>query len=117
MHPTVKPAAMIADAIRDVTRRNDLILDPFSGSGTILIAAEMTGRRARAIEIDCRYCDTAIRRWQKFTGKAAILAQTGETFEDVAERREAERTPPLEEESGQRRPRPCSGGSPEEAGP
>ena len=94
MHPTVKPVAMIADAIRDVTKRNDLVLDPFCGSGTVLIAAEKTGRRARAIEIDCHYCDVAIRRWESFTGKAAVLAATGETFEEVAERRQAERIEP-----------------------
>jgi DNA modification methylase len=90
-HPTVKPALMIADAIRDVTRRGDLVLDPFAGSGTILIAAEMTGRRARAVEIDPLYADTAIRRFEAFTGKPAILAETGEIFEAVAERRDAER--------------------------
>ncbi len=87
MHPTVKPVALIADAIRDVTKRGDLILDPFGGSGTVLLAAEKTGRRARAIEIDCHYCDVAIRRWETFTGKAAVLAANGETFEEVAERR------------------------------
>jgi DNA modification methylase len=87
MHPTVKPVALIADVIRDVTKRGDLVLDPFGGSGTVIIAAEKTGRRARAIEIDCHYCDVAIRRWETFTGKAAVLAATGETFEEVAERR------------------------------
>jgi DNA modification methylase len=96
MHPTVNPVAMIADAIRDVTRRGDLVLDPFCCSGTVLIAAEKAGRRARAIEIDCHYCDVAIHRWEIFTGKAAVLAETGETFEEVAERREAERASPRE---------------------
>lgn len=88
-HPTVKPAQMIADAIRDVTKRGDVVLDPFAGSGTILIAAEMTGRKARGIEIDPVYADVAIRRFEAFTGKPAILAETGETFEVVAERRRA----------------------------
>jgi hypothetical protein len=83
---------LIADAIRDVTKRGDLILDPFGGAGTVIIAAEKTGRRAGAIEIDCHYCDVAIRRWETFTGKAAVLAATSETFEDVAERRENERS-------------------------
>ena len=96
MHPTVKPVAMIADAIRDVTKQNDVILDPFGGSGTVIIAAEKIGRRARAIEIDCHYCDVAIRRWETFTGKTAALAATGETFEEVAERRENERGLALE---------------------
>jgi DNA modification methylase len=90
MHPTVKPAAMIADAIRDVTKQGDLILDPFGGSGTVIIAAEKTGRRARVIEIDGHYCDVALRRWEIFTGKTAVLAATGETFEEVAERRQSE---------------------------
>lgn len=88
-HPTVKPVQMIADAIRDVTKRGDVVLDPFAGSGTILIAAEMTGRKARGIEIDPVYADVAIRRFEAFTGKPAILAETGETFEAVAERRRA----------------------------
>jgi len=90
MHPTVKPVAMIADAIRDVTKRGDLILDPFGGSGTALIAAERTGRRARVVEIDPYYCDVAIRRWESFSGKQAVLAQTDESFEDVDERRNNE---------------------------
>jgi DNA modification methylase len=86
MHPTVKPAGMIADAIRDCSKRGDLVLDPFCGSGTILIAAERTGRRARALEIDPVYVDVAIRRWEALTGKSATLA-TGETFEEITEQR------------------------------
>src|SRR5712691_8851260 len=77
MHPTVKPTALIADAIRDVTRRGGVVLDPFAGSGTTIIAAEKTGRHARAIELDPHYCDVTIRRWQQYTGKAAQLAGTG----------------------------------------
>ena len=87
MHPTVKPVAMIADALRDVTKHGDAVLDPFCGSGTILIAAHKTGRRARAVEIDPHYCDVAIRRWEAFTGKQAVLDETGETFAEVAARR------------------------------
>jgi len=87
MHPTVKPVAMIADAVRDITKQGDIVLDPFSGSGTTIIAAEKTGRLARAVEIDPRYCDVAIRRWEAFTGKTASLAETRETFETTAERR------------------------------
>ena len=71
MHPTVKPVALVADAIRDCSKRGNMVLDPFCGSGTILIAAEKTGRRARAIEIDPGYVDVAIRRWQNYTGKVA----------------------------------------------
>src|SRR3979411_372661 len=83
MHPTVKPVALVADAIKDCSRRNDLVLDPFAGSGTVLIAAERTGRKARALEIDPNYVDVAIRRWQSYTGKDARLAATDEAFEDV----------------------------------
>src|SRR5712692_4366019 len=69
MHPTVKPVALVADAIKDCSRRGGLVLDPFCGSGTILIAAERTGRKARALEIDPTYVDVAVRRWQAYTGK------------------------------------------------
>lgn len=84
-HPTVKPARMVADAIKDVTRRNDYVLDGFAGSGTTLIAAEMTGRIARAAEIDPHYVDVAVRRWQAATGRKANLHETGETFEEREE--------------------------------
>jgi DNA modification methylase len=77
MHPTVKPVAMVADAIKDCSSRGGLVLDPFCGSGTILIAAERTGRKARAIEIDPAYVDVAVRRWQTYTGKAAVLGASG----------------------------------------
>ena len=87
MHPTVKPAALVADAIKDCSRRNGLVLDPFAGSGTVLIAAERTGRRARAVEIDPHYVDVAVRRWQDYTGKVAVLSTTEKTFEDVGEER------------------------------
>jgi DNA modification methylase len=87
MHPTVKPVALVADAIKDCSRRNGLVLDPFAGSGTVLIAAERTGRRARALEIDPHYVDVAVRRWENYTGKAAILAATGSTFEEITEKR------------------------------
>jgi DNA modification methylase len=87
MHPTVKPVALVADAIKDCSRRGGLVLDPFCGSGTILIAAERTGRKARALEIDPIYVDVAVRRWQTYAGKSAILAGSSETFETTAERR------------------------------
>ncbi|WP_066803150.1 site-specific DNA-methyltransferase [Sphingomonas asaccharolytica] len=83
MHPTVKPVAMIADAIRDCSKRGGIVLDAFSGSGTTIMAAEETGRRACAVEIDPRYVDVAIRRWQTTTGGKAILDGIGCTFQDV----------------------------------
>src|SRR5262249_36899306 len=89
MHPTVKPVALVADAIKDCSRGGGLVLDPFCGSGTILIAAERTGRKARALEIDPTYVDVAVLRWQAYTGKPALLAASGETFETVAERHPA----------------------------
>jgi DNA modification methylase len=87
MHPTVKPVAMIANAIRDCSRRGEIVLDCFGGSGSTLIAAEKTGRCARLIEYDPLYCDTIIRRWETLTGKRALLAVINESFEDVAESR------------------------------
>ena len=84
LHPTVKPVAMVADAIRDCTARNDIVLDTFLGSGTTVIAAERTGRRCRASEIDAPYIDTAIRRWQRLTGGSACHALSGRTFDDLA---------------------------------
>ena len=79
-HPTVKPVAMVADAIKDCSKRGDVILDPFGGAGTTAIAAEKTKRRAALIEIDPVYVDLTIRRWQAYTVVSAILATTGETF-------------------------------------
>ena len=73
LHPTVKPTGLVADAIQDVTRRGDLVLDLFLGSGTSLIAAERTGRRFRGIELDPAYVDVAITRWSERTGHEAIL--------------------------------------------
>jgi len=80
LHPTVKPARMIADAIQDACPRNGIVLDMFAGSGTVFISCEMTGRRARGIEIDPGYVDACVRRWQEYTGNAAVHAATGETF-------------------------------------
>src|SRR6266516_3059557 len=88
MHPTVKPAALVADAIKDCSRRGGLQLEPFCGSGTILIAAERAGRKARGLEVDPTYVDVAVRRWEALTGKSATLI-TGETFEEIAEQRTA----------------------------
>ena len=83
MHPTVKPVALVVDAIKDCSRRNEIVLDPCCGSGTTIIAAERSGRRARAIEIDPFYVDVSVRRWQTLTGKAAVHGETGKTFRDV----------------------------------
>ena len=69
VHPTVKPTALVADAIQDVTRRGDLVLDTFLGSGTSLIACERSGRRFRGLEIDPAYVDVAISRWTAMTGR------------------------------------------------
>jgi DNA modification methylase len=82
MHPTVKPVALIADAILDSSQRGDIVLDSFGGSGTTLIACERTGRKARLIEIDPAYCDQTIRRWQKLTGGTAVNA-AGIPFNDL----------------------------------
>jgi DNA modification methylase len=87
MHPTVKPVAMIADAIKDCSKRGEIILDGFGGSGSTLMAAEKTGRSARLIEYDPIYCDTIVRRWESYTGKRAILTGSSDSFEVVAEDR------------------------------
>ena len=87
MHPTVKPVALIADALRDCSRRGEIVLDGFGGSGSTLIAAEKTGRSARLIEYDPLYCDTIVRRWQNYTGKRAVLAGGDASFEDVSDER------------------------------
>jgi 16S rRNA G966 N2-methylase RsmD len=87
MHPTVKPVALVADAILDCSKRGGIVLDCFAGSGTTLIAAERSGRRAYAMEIDPKYVDTAIRRWQAHTGGHAVHAVTGGSFTEIAEMR------------------------------
>ena len=84
IHPTVKPVALVADAMRDCSRRGDIVLDPFMGSGTTILAAERVGRRGYGLEIDPLYVDAAIRRWQDFTKRDAILKATGQTFDEVA---------------------------------
>lgn len=85
IHPTCKPVAMIADALKDVSRRGEHVLDPFLGSGSTLMAAEETGRICTGNELDPAYVDVAVRRWQKATGKDAVHVLTGETFDAVAE--------------------------------
>jgi len=86
MHPTVKPVSMIADALRDVTRRGDIVLDTFAGSGSVLMAAQETGRICCCVELDPLYVDVAVRRWQNATGREAVRLETGEGFNSVAQR-------------------------------
>ena len=85
MHPTVKPVALVADAIRDCSRRGETVLDIFGGSGSTLIAAEICGRTARLLEYDPAYCDTIITRWETYTGKRATLNGDGRPFEEIAD--------------------------------
>lgn len=85
-HPTVKPVAMIADALRDVTKRGDRVLDTFLGSGSTLMAAQETGRVCCGVDLDPLYVDVAIRRWQNATGREAVMVGTGELFSSVGQR-------------------------------
>jgi DNA modification methylase len=87
-HPTVKPVSLVADLIRDCSKRNGIILDPFGGSGTTILAAERTGRIARLIELDPLYVDVAVRRWEKITGIPARHARSGLSVEQVAAERD-----------------------------
>jgi DNA modification methylase len=103
LHPTTKPAALIADLIRDCSRRNGIILDPFCGSGTTVLAAERTGRVARAIDLDPLYVDVTIRRWQKITGLSARHAKTGLVFADAEPRQDASAPSPIRLPGSQRR--------------
>src|SRR5436190_14974305 len=89
LHPTVKPVALVADAILDCSARGDIVLDAFLGSGTGLIAAERTGRRCYGLELDPAYTDTTIRRWQALTGRNAHHAASGRSFDDLADEGEA----------------------------
>ncbi|WP_375458920.1 DNA modification methylase [uncultured Enterovirga sp.] len=90
-HPTVKPVTMLEDALLDVTNRGDIVLDPFLGSGSTLIAAEKTGRVCRGVELDPLYVDVIATRYQEVTGRQAVLESTGETFTEVRTRRAGER--------------------------
>jgi DNA modification methylase len=84
-HSTVKPTRLFADLMLDCSRRGNIVLDPFCGSGTTLLAAERTGRKARCIELDPKYVDVAIQRWQTVTGGRAIHVQSGQTYEVLAQ--------------------------------
>lgn len=88
LHPTVKPIAMIRDAILDASNRDQIVLDPFGGSGTTLLAADLVKRRARLIELDPRYCDVIVRRAERTLGLSATLMGTSRTFAEMAVERE-----------------------------
>jgi DNA modification methylase len=89
LHPTVKPVAMVADAILDCSARSDIVLDAFLGSGTTVIAAERTGRRCYGLELDPAYVDTIVRRWQALTGGSARHAASDRSFDDLVQEAEA----------------------------
>jgi DNA modification methylase len=89
LHPTMKPVALVERAIRNSSKSRDVVLDPFGGSGSTLIACEKTGRHARLIELDPKYVDTMILRWQKFSGGTALLDGDGRSFGEIAGAREA----------------------------
>jgi DNA modification methylase len=83
LHPTMKPVALVERAIRNSSKTRDIVLDPFGGSGTTMIAAERANRRARLTELDARYADVIVQRWQEATGGRATLAATGQTFDEA----------------------------------
>ena len=89
LHPTVKPVAMVADAILDCSARGEIVLDPFLGSGTTLMAAERVGRVCCGIEIDPVYIDVAIRRWQNHTGERAMHARSNRSFDEIVALKES----------------------------
>jgi DNA modification methylase len=89
LHPTMKPVALVERAIRNSSKSRDIVLDPFGGSGSTLIACEKTGRQARLVELDPKYVDTIILRWQEFSGGAAVLDGDGRSYEEIAAGREA----------------------------
>jgi DNA modification methylase len=84
LHPTMKPVALVERAIRNSSKSRDIVLDPFGGSGSTLIACEKTGRQARLVELDPRYCDVIVQRWQDWAGETAVLEGDGRSFEEIA---------------------------------
>jgi DNA modification methylase len=88
----MKPVGLVERAIRNSSKSRDIVLDPFGGSGTTMIAAERLGRRARLVELDPKYVDVAVQRWQSFVGAEATLDETGETLASVAARRTEKET-------------------------
>jgi DNA modification methylase len=89
LHPTMKPVALVERAIRNSSKTRDIVLDPFGGSGSTLIACQKAGRHARLIELDPKYVDTIILRWQEFSGEAAVLDGDGRSHDDIAGERQA----------------------------
>jgi DNA modification methylase len=89
LHPTMKPVALVERAVRNSSKGRDIVLDPFGGSGSTLIACEKAGRQARLIELDPKYCDVTVMRWQEFSGGAATLDDDGRSYDDIAAEREA----------------------------
>ena len=87
LHPTMKPVSLVERAIQNSSRKNDLVFDPFGGSGTTLIAAENTGRKAALLELDPKYVDVIVERWQRFTGQTATLDGTDQTFAELADKK------------------------------
>jgi DNA modification methylase len=87
LHPTMKPVALIERAIRNSSRRGDLVLDPFGGSGSTLIACEKTGRAARVVEVEAKYINVIIRRWEAYSGRKAELESDGKSFAAVTDER------------------------------
>jgi DNA modification methylase len=88
LHPTMKPVALVERAVRNSRKTRDIVLDPFGGSGSRLIACETTGRQARLVELDQKYCDVIVRRWQDWAGGTATLEDSGRSFEEVAAARD-----------------------------
>jgi DNA modification methylase len=84
LHPTMKPVALVERAIRNSSKTRDIVLDPFGGSGSTLIACEKTGRQARLVELDPKYCDVIVQRWQDWTGETAVLEGDGRSYEEIA---------------------------------
>jgi DNA modification methylase len=89
LHPTMKPVALVERAIRNSSKSRDIVLDPFGGSGSTLIACEKAGRQARLVELDPKYCDAIVQRWQAFAGGTAVSDSDNRTFEEISGSREA----------------------------
>ena len=87
LHPTMKPIELVERALHNSSKTKDIILDAFGGSGSTMIACEKTNRRARLIELDPKYADVIVRRWQDYTGKQATLANDGQSFDDLTQKR------------------------------
>ena len=89
-HPTIKPVAMLEDALLDMSERGDIVIDPFLGSGSTLIACEKTGRHCRGLELDPLYVEVILRRYEAVTKRPAVMESTGETFPELSMRRQCE---------------------------